>query len=239
MSWRFWKNTPYDVKKDQVPHLLASLTKDENSSYPFWNQKSSENKYYSVESNTFAKMLSSYEEFFIDEINLNFFIEIEKKKIIEEYKDKVFKFLYKTLDNLDIECEEEEFQKFSETARTNAKQILKFIYNKFPNYEYYIYPTEDREIAIDCNPQKGRGILVLCDSNGGIACFATFEGKNRRFRYSSISDFSYGLLRDTFEELDVKRKHVSAFPSYGDSFSILKSTGLNYNLSKNETYGNA
>ena len=135
---------------------------------------------------------------------MNFLSETEKKKFIEEYKDKVFKFLYKTLDNLDVECEEGEFQKFSETARKNAKQILRFIYGEFPKYEYYIYPTKDREIAIDCNPQKGKGILILCDSNGGVACFATFEGKNRRFRYNSIDDFSYRLLRETFEELDIE-----------------------------------
>ena len=239
MNWQFWKNTSSNIKKYQIHDLLRSLERGEENSYSFWKQESSNNKYHSVGSNTFAKLVSSYERLSMNETSVNVLIETEKKKFIEEYKDKVFKFLYKTLDNLDAECEEEKFQKFSEIARKNAKQILRFIYSEFPKYEYYIYPTEDREIAIDCNPQKGKGILVLCDSNGGIACFATFEGKNRRFRYNSIDDFSYRLLRETFEELDIEKKHLLVSPSSGDSFSILKPTGLNYNLPKNETHSYA
>ena len=239
MNWRFWENTSSNIEKYQIHDLLRSLERDEENSYPFWKQESSNNKYHSVGSNTFAKLLPSYERLSMNETSVNFLIETEKKKFIEEYKDKVFKFLYKTLDNLDAECEEEKFQKFSETARKNAKQILRFIYSEFPKYEYYIYPTEDREIAIDCNPQKGKGILVLCDSNGGVACFATFEGKNRRFRYNSIDDFSYRLLRETFEELDIEKRHLLVSPSSGDSFSILKPTELNYNLPKNETHSYA
>lgn len=226
-----------NIKKDQILDLLHSLEKDEENCYPFWERKSPESAYYPIRSNTLAKKLSSYERLSINEANVNFLI--EKKKIIEEYKYKKFKLLYKTLDNLYKECEEEGFQKFSETAEKNAKQILRFIYSEFPKYEYYIYPTEDREVAVDCNPQKGKGILTLCDSDGGVACFASFDGKNRRFRYDSIDDISYNLLRETFEELDAKKKYLSASPSSGDSFPALKPTELNYNFPKNETYSYA
>ena len=229
----FWKNTSSNIKKHQIHDLLRSLERGEENSYSFWKQELPHNKYHSIGSNTFAKILSSYERLFMNEPGENVLIETEKKKIIEWYN------LCKTLDNLDAECEEEKFQKFSETARKNAKQILSFIYSEFPKYEYHIYPTEDREIAIDCNPQKGKGILTLCDSNDGIACFAAFEGKNRRFRYNSIDDFSYRLLRETFEELDIEKKHLLVSPSSGDSFSILRPTDLNYNLPKDETYSYA
>ena len=235
MNWLFWKNTSSNIKKHQTHDLLRSLERGEENSYSFWKQELSNNKYHSIGSSTFAKNLGSYERFFMNEPGENVLIETEKKKFIEWYN------LCKTLDNLDAECEEGKFQKFSETARKNAKQILRFIYSEFPKYEYYIYPTEDREVAIDCNPQKGKGkgIVVLCDSNDGIACFATFEGKNRRFRYNSIDDFSYRLLRETFEELDIEKKHLLVSPSSGDSFSILRPTDLNYNLPKNETYSYA
>ncbi len=98
--------------------------------------------------------------------------------------------LHDILDHeIDKECEEEEFEKFSEVARGNAKKVLDFIYNKFPQYAYDIYPTEDQEIAINCNPQKGKGVLVLCNSTGSLVCFTTWNKENGMFRCSSMNDF--------------------------------------------------
>lgn len=249
MSLKFWKSKS-SVKKFQTHNCLPLLVEDNENSFSFWKEELLYGKYKLAELNTFATSLSSYEAPFKDEFNINFSIKPDIKNIIVNsseintyikqaiLKDRILKNLYKILGNLHKECEEEDFQIFSEIARKNAKQILSFVYNEFPNYEYYIYPTEDREIAIDCNPQKGKGILVLCDSNGGIACFATFEGKNRRFRYNNIDDFSYRLLRETFEELDIEKNHSLISSSSRDSFFILKQE-LDHSFSKDKIYNYA
>ena len=255
MNLKFWKKQPTDLNRvsEINPSLFLQdfVLQDLDESSPFLEGKLNypNIQYQLVELNTVfnrptAPLLELKSLFDNDLINSSqsetqeqfILVKNFKKQIEIIIKDKTLKKLNDTIMNLHEECKEEGFQKFSEIARKNAKQILRFIYSEFPKYEYYIYPTEDREIAIDCNPQKGKGILVLCDSNGGVACFATFEGKNRRFRYNSIDDFSYRLLRETFEELDIEKKHLSASPSSGNSFSILKPTELNYNLPKNGTY---
>ncbi len=117
----------------------------------------------------------------------------ETKKQTMEYivQTAPLKKLYNDLDNLNRECEEEGFELVDEKAIKNARIILKNVHTHFPNHEYYIYPTGDREVAIDCNPQKGKGILILCDSFGGVAYFATLNGKNSRFRCDSIDDFLF------------------------------------------------
>ncbi len=103
------------------------------------------------------------------------------------------------------ECEEEGLKLFSEKARENARQILKAVYNKFPDYQYDIYAAEDQEIAIHCFYQKGKSLLILCDSNGGAAYFWTSERQNSRFRCDSIKDFPYDLLWQKLTEFDAKK----------------------------------
>ena len=85
-------------------------------------------------------------------------------------------------------------------------QILNAVYAKFPDYDYDIYPTEDREIAIDLTPQPERGLLILCDSKGSVAYFSTLDGKNSHFRCDSIKDFPYNLLWKVLNNLDKKSK---------------------------------
>ena len=116
----------------------------------------------------------------------------------------VLKKLHDTLDNLHKECEEEDFPVFDEIARTNAKKILEFIYSEFPDKEYHIYPTEDRKIAICYNPQRGKRILMLCDSKGSIACFVIFKDKSWRFRHNSLEKLFYKNLHEAFKELNKK-----------------------------------
>lgn len=109
--------------------------------------------------------------------------------------------LYSDLNNLHKECEEEGLDPIDEKAIENAHIILEIVYTNFPNHEYHIYPTEDREVAIDCTPQKGRGVLILCDSMGGVAYFATLNGKNSRFRCDSIDDFPSEQLLQAFKTM--------------------------------------
>ena len=134
----------------------------------------------------------------------------------------ILKHLHKTLEHLHKECEEEGFEKFSEIARTNAKQILNFIYTKFPNYNYDIYPTANREIFITCNPQKKKGVSILCDSNGSVAYFLTWDGKNSRFRCDEIDDEFYHLLIKIFTKFDRLPHNMVPVSSKDSEFSSRK-----------------
>ncbi len=120
------------------------------------------------------------------------FLDQLQYKIDRENKQNILKDLHQTLDNLHEECEEEGFEVFSEVARNNARKVLDFLYDHFPQYEYDIYPTEDREIAVDCDTEKG-GVLVLCDSEKSLAYFATFDHKNSHFRCDHFEEFYYPL----------------------------------------------
>ena len=117
----------------------------------------------------------------------------------------ILKNLHETLDNAHKECKEEGFALFDEKARENARQILYSVCKKFPEYEYDIYPTEDREIAINCNIKKGSGVLILCDSKGSIVYFVIFDGQKSRFRCDSdkIQIFTNALCKE-FEKFRKK-----------------------------------
>ena len=103
---------------------------------------------------------------------------------------------YKTLENLHKECEEEGYEVFDEIARTNAEKILDFLSKEIPNFDYYIHPTEDREIAIDYTQSEGsgKGLLILYTSDGEMAYFKTHNGKNDRVRVNNIIEFCKRLI---------------------------------------------
>ena len=110
--------------------------------------------------------------------------------------------LHKTLDNLHKECEEEDYEVFNELARINAKKVLDFLCKNFPEYDYDIYPTNEREIDIYCSPCKGHGILILCDSEGSVAYFKTSDGRNNRYRCQNINDFPFDQLYKEFKSFN-------------------------------------
>ena len=151
------------------------------------------------------------------EEKMKLFIKGQMRKA--DLQSAILKHLHETLDHLHRECEEEGFEKFSEIARTNAKKILNFIYTKFPNYNYDIYPTANREIFITCNPQKKKGISILCDSNGSVAYFLTWDGKNSRFRCDEISDEFYHLLIKVFTDFDRLSNNMVSVSSKDSEFS--------------------
>ena len=214
MNWQFWKKQSSASNKFKAYTVPFSLNEKFDDSISSWREELSylDAQYRVTLKDTTPDLLSNYnklsttisEDFLMRE-EIRRLIEAEMKKVI--MRGTVFKNLYETLDNLHEECKEEGFQQFSKTAEENAKEILKAVYKNFPEHEYYIYPTEDREIAIDCNPQKGKGILILCDSNGSVAYFSTLEGKNSRFRCDNIEDFPYRLLWETFSELNEQKKY--------------------------------
>ena len=124
-------------------------------------------------------------------------------------KTNTIKLYESILDNLNKECEEERYEVFDEIARTNAKKILNFLCEKLPEHDYDICSTEEREIDIYCNPCKGRGMLIICDSEGGIAYFKTCDGRSNRYRCQDIIDFPFDQLYKEFESFrNPTEKHV-------------------------------
>ena len=213
MNWQFWKKQSSVSNKFKTCTVPFSLNENFDDSVSSWREELSylDAQYRVTLKDTTPNLLSNYNKLFMT-INIDLMREEVRRQIEAEMQQfimrgTVFKDLYDTLDNLHEECKAEGFQQFSETAEKNAKEILKAVYKNFPEHEYYIYPTEDREVAIDCNPQKGKGILILCDSDGGVAYFSTLEGKNSRFRCDNIEDFPYELLWETFSEFNKEKKY--------------------------------
>ena len=99
------------------------------------------------------------------------------------------------LEDLYKECKEEGYEVFSDKAKENAFEMLDFVKNN-SKHNWSIYPTEDREIAINCTPEKGKGLLILCDSKGSVAYFKVFDERNTRYRCQNIKDFPFDLLKN-------------------------------------------
>ena len=141
----------------------------------------------------------------LDSNNTNLFDDdIFLKHVLNFLYDQDYKIkneLDKILKDLHEFCKEEGFELFSDKAKENAIQIIKFIKNHYPNYDWDIYPTEDQEIAIDCTLTNG-GLLILCDSNGELAYFKTLNGKNSRYRCQDINDFPFDQLKRELNSLE-------------------------------------
>jgi hypothetical protein len=100
---------------------------------------------------------------------------------------------------IDLVAAEEGYEAPSEVARRNAERLLRGLYSRYPRH-YDVYPTADRQVAIDVAGGVGRGVLFLLESDGGGACFVTIDGRNRRSRYEDASllpdQFSIEAMRD-------------------------------------------
>lgn len=99
------------------------------------------------------------------------------------------------LDRVDQEAEEEGFPPRSESSKMNARKILLAL-KAWPFPASAIYPTQDDEVAILFQkPAAKSAVLILCDSDGGGACFSTIAGKKRRIRYDDANDPPDAFLR--------------------------------------------
>lgn len=112
-----------------------------------------------------------------------------------------------TLDELgkiDQLAASEDLPQPSAIAKQNAIRIINALANG-PYPEPAIYPTQDGEIAILFQKRDIRAaVLILCDADGGGACFSTFSDQRLRARYEDASD-----LPDTFMKSQVLRLRVS------------------------------
>src|SRR5207249_6846575 len=80
------------------------------------------------------------------------------------------------LDTLDRESREEGFELVTKCAKDNAERLLGVMIRHFSRQHFEVYPTRDREVAVDAAGAVGSCVLVLFDSDGGATCFATIKG---------------------------------------------------------------
>ncbi len=107
----------------------------------------------------------------------------------------------KDLERVDDEAREEGFRAIDPVGKLNARHILESIrLAGLPGPS--IYPTEDQEVAIlFASGAPGAAVLVLCDSHGGGAYFASVGGKNRRARFDDATDIPRPFLIEELRNL--------------------------------------
>ena len=107
----------------------------------------------------------------------------------------------KDLDGVDEEVREEGFRAINPVSKLNARHILESVrLAGLPSPS--IYPTEDQEVAIlFASGAPGAAVLVLCDSHGGGAYFASIGGKNRRARFDDATDIPRPFLIEELRKL--------------------------------------
>ncbi len=98
------------------------------------------------------------------------------------------------------EAREEGFPVPSELALANARYLLRAAF-KYARRRYEVYPTPDGEIAIDASGGRGRSVLLLCGSDGGVLCLVNMNGKLRRARFSDAVSLPDGFVCEALDEL--------------------------------------
>ena len=104
------------------------------------------------------------------------------------------------LDEATAEAQDEGFPIPGHVALANARRLLLAAYEISPR-RFEAYPTSDGEIAIDASGGHGRGVLLLCDSGGGVLCLVTMNGRNRRARYPDAGPLPDDFIREALDEL--------------------------------------
>ncbi len=117
-----------------------------------------------------------------------------------EERDAIRDAAYADLDSLDEESRDEGFEPCSELAKDNARRLLLALSHE-DRPAPAIYPTSDREVAIMFNRAgDGNAVLILCASNGEVACFASIRGSNRRARYDSARGLPDAIILDQLQQ---------------------------------------
>ena len=105
------------------------------------------------------------------------------------------------LEDATEEAREECFPEPSQLALDNAELLLRDLYRLRP-CRLETYPTPDGEIALVVPGPRGRSMLVLCDSDGGVLCSVNLNGQHRRARYSDVATLPDGFIREALSDLD-------------------------------------
>ncbi len=110
------------------------------------------------------------------------------------------------LSNIDDESEVEGFPLCSERARKNAEWVLRDL-ARITSIAPSVYPTSDKEIAIQFRATSAVGsVLLLCDSEGSGACFSYFEDKSQRARFDDARDLPNGFAKAALLRINVLQR---------------------------------
>lgn len=106
------------------------------------------------------------------------------------------------LDELNDEAKEEGIEPPSESAMTDAKRVLRAIYDILPR-DYVMDFFPEGVIAIIVPGGFKRSVMVLCESDGGALCSVNMNGKHRRKRYLRTDQLLLdSFLREALRELE-------------------------------------
>lgn len=114
--------------------------------------------------------------------------------------------LYDALHDLEEarnEAREERFPIPSDVAIGNARRLLHAMHAILPR-RFEVYPTPEGEIAIDVRGGLGYGVLLLCESDGGVLCLVNMDGAHRRARYSDAHTLPDEFVREALLELEAR-----------------------------------
>ena len=98
---------------------------------------------------------------------------------------------------------EEGFPVPSKSAISNAGRLLKETH-KISALHLEVYPTPDGEIAVHVPNGRGRSVVLLCDSDGGVLCMANLDSGHHRKGYLVADTLPDRFLREVLMELEGK-----------------------------------
>ena len=96
------------------------------------------------------------------------------------------------------EAEDEEYEPPSNTALTNAYRLWRHF---GLDERSDVYPTSDREVAINVNGGYRKGLLLLFGSDGSALILLTIDGVHRRAHYDEAPHRVDGFIRDALRDL--------------------------------------
>jgi hypothetical protein len=105
------------------------------------------------------------------------------------------------------EANENEFERPSHTALTNAERMLKEMY-RIRKMRYEVYPLEDGEVAIDAPGDRSTSVFVSCEPEGGAICIVNIDGKNQLERYDAAAELPDEFLTEGLYRLVPKRETI-------------------------------
>ena len=105
---------------------------------------------------------------------------------------------FATVDEIELEAEEEGYPPIGDLAKRNAKRVL-FMAGR-SSLEPAVYASMDGEIAIYFKARSAASaLLILLDNEGGAGCYWSVDGKSDRERHNDVSqlpeDFVQAHLR--------------------------------------------
>ncbi len=114
--------------------------------------------------------------------------------------DELLNEILKDFDEIEEYAAEEGFEPPSIKVKARTEEMLKTIYRILP-VRYIIYPLEGKNLAIEVTVKHGRGILIIFEDDGGVVCFVSMDGNNRRARYDIADHFPKGFIYEALREL--------------------------------------